>query len=96
MNEYWVYILASHKHGTIYIGVTNNLQRRVSEHRGKDNKGFTGRYGVHRLVYYESCSSAKDAIAREKQLKGWRRQYKVALIEKANPDWDDISLGWKL
>lgn len=90
MKKYWVYILASHKHGTLYIGVTNELQRRLYEHRSPENKGFTARYNVKTLVYCESSPSVNDAIAREKQLKGWRRQYKIELIEKHNPDWKDV------
>lgn len=96
MKEYWVYILASHKHGTLYIGVTNDLARRLAEHQTNQNNGFTSRYGVKTLVYFESCYSAEDAILREKQLKGWRRQYKIELIEKDNSQWRDLSEEWGL
>ena len=96
MKEYWVYILASHKHGTLYIGVTNDLRRRVAEHTSSTVKSFTSRYGVKTLVYFESCSSVEDAIKREKQLKGWRRQYKLELVEKTNPLWQDLAAEWML
>ena len=92
--EYYVYILASKKHGVLYIGVTNNLKRRVFEHKENRNKGFSWRYNVKRLVYYETYSSIRDAIVREKRLKKWNRTWKVELIEKENPDWEDLSRQW--
>jgi putative endonuclease len=79
---------------TLYIGVTNNLQRRVWEHRQGTTKGFTTRYRMTKLVHCESWPSITEAITREKQLKGWLRAKKVALIEEHNPDWDDLSGGW--
>ena len=80
--------------GVLYIGVTNDLARRVSEHQRKAVPGFTAKYRVSRLVYFESFTQVRDAIAREKQLKGWRREKKIALIEKANSAWRDLSDGW--
>jgi len=87
---YAVYILASGRHGTLYVGVTNNLARRIWEHRSKSVDGFTKRYDVRRLVYYEMFDTLASAQDRERRLKGWRRDWKVALIEKDNPDWGDL------
>jgi putative endonuclease len=89
---YWVYILASRRNGTLYIGVTNDLSRRVHEHKTKTIRGFTSRYDVHMLVWYESYGDVNEAIAREKQLKKWNRAWKLALIEKSNPSWRDLYL----
>lgn len=88
-----VYILANRSR-TIYIGVTNDLQRRVYEHRQGLVAGFTTRYNIKRLVYFEAFPTMLEAIAREKQLKGWRREKKTALIEIMNPQWRDISEDW--
>ena len=93
MREYHVYILAS-KSGVLYVGVTNDLTRRVSEHQAKIISGFTSKYNVVRLVYFESFGDIRDAIAREKQLKGWRRGKKIALIQSLNPNWGDLSAEW--
>jgi putative endonuclease len=87
--HFYVYILAS-KSRTLYIGVTNNLRRRVHEHQTGGHDGFTKRYRISRLVYYERFQYVGNAIAREKELKDWRRELKVALIEKQNPTWDDL------
>ncbi|WP_412068758.1 GIY-YIG nuclease family protein [Rubrivirga sp. IMCC43871] len=89
---YWVYILASQGR-TLYVGVTNDLARRVAEHRAGTPGAFTTRYRVTRLVYCEEHPSARDAIAREKALKGWRRERKLALIEAHNPAWADLAAG---
>ncbi len=88
--EYYVYILASRKNGTLYIGVTNNLLKRVSEHKDNLVEGFTQKYNVHNLVYYERYNDVYDAITREKRMKKWKRQWKIELIEKFNPDWKDL------
>ncbi len=88
--EYYVYILASRIGGTLYVGVTNDLVRRVYEHRTKAVKGFTSRYGVTRLVYFEIFGDIEAAILREKQLKKWERAWKIRLIEERNPDWADL------
>ena len=93
MREYWVYILAN-IHRTLYIGVTSNLQARVWEHKKALTPGFTARYGIDRLVYCESTDDVHAALAREKQLKGWTRRRKVALIESVNAGWEDLSATW--
>ena len=90
MHEYYVYILASKPRGTIYIGVTNDLIRRIHEHRNDLIGGFTRRYGVHLLVHYEQCSDVSTAIWREKRLKKWNRAWKIRLIESDNPEWRDL------
>src|ERR1700750_2937453 len=87
---YYVYLLASKKHGTLYLGVTNDLVRRVYEHRSKAVPGFTTRYGHGKLVWFEIHDTAKAAITREKELKKWRRDWKIRLIEENNPAWDDL------
>jgi putative endonuclease len=87
---YWVYILASRRHGTIYIGVTNDLVRRVFQHRNKLVKGFTSEHNVRYLVWFETHDDVGAAIAREKELKKWRREWKINLIEQDNPNWDDL------
>ncbi|UTW56887.1 GIY-YIG nuclease family protein [Kordiimonas sp. SCSIO 12610] len=87
---YYVYILASKKHGTLYTGVTNNLSRRVWEHKQGIGSDFTKKYSVHRLVHIEAIDDVKLAIQREKTLKEWKRDWKIALIEKDNPDWNDL------
>ncbi len=90
---YYVYIMANHV-GMLYIGVTNNLERRACEHKHGCVEGFTKRYKLKRLLYFETTSDVQAAIAREKQLKGWVRRRKVALIESMNPEWKDVSEGW--
>ncbi|MGX1165041.1 putative endonuclease [Bradyrhizobium sp. USDA 372] len=90
---YYVYILASKKHGTLYIGVTNELVRRVYQHRTKAVPGFTSNYGVDKLVLFEIYDDPATAIAREKELKKWRRDWKTRLIEEQNPNWDDLYPG---
>lgn len=85
-----VYILANRRNGTLYTGVTSRLQRRAWEHRNEVVDGFTHRYGVHRLVYYETCDTMERAIAREKQIKSGSRKEKLALIESLNPAWRDL------
>lgn len=90
MKIYYVYILASERDGTLYIGVTNNLIRRVYEHRNDLVEGFTKKYNVHRLVYYEQTIDVLSALTREKQLKKWKRDWKIRMIEKHNPEWRDL------
>ena len=87
---FWVYIVASGIGRTLYIGVTNNLIRRVYEHRNNVVPGFTKQYDVHRLVYYEQFFDVENAIRREKRLKKWNRAWKIRLIEQSNPNWDDL------
>jgi putative endonuclease len=91
---YYVYILANRHHGTIYVGVTNNLERRVWEHKSELTAGFTKRYGVTRLIYFEVFREVSSAITREKQLKAGSRARKLALIERDNPEWNDLSEDW--
>ena len=88
--SYFVYMLASQKNGTLYVGVTNHLIRRVHEHKTKAVAGFTSQYGVDRLVWFDQTDSVESAIAAEKRLKRWSRAWKVALIEKTNPQWRDL------
>jgi putative endonuclease len=90
MLGYWVYMLASRPNGALYVGVTSDLVRRLAEHRAGVVPGFTRRYGVTRLVWYETHDSIEAAIRREKRLKKWPRAWKLALIERANPDWRDL------
>ena len=88
---YYVYVLASRRYGTLYIGVTNDLRRRMEEHRLGLGSEFVKKYRVHRLVNVEPFESAEDAIRREKQLKKWNRDWKIRLIEEENLEWDDLS-----
>ena len=88
--SYYVYLLASRRYGTLYLGITNDLIRRVHEHQLKAVAGFSARYGVHRLVWYEVYDDPLTAITREKEIKKWRRDWKIALIEAGNPDWNDL------
>lgn len=87
---YYVYILASQKNGTIYVGITNDLVRRVWEHKNDVVEGFTKKYGVHMLVYYETAEDIITAIEREKQIKKWNRYWKIKLIEEKNKEWKDL------
>ena len=87
---YYVYLLASRMNGTLYLGVTNNLVRRVYEHKSKVHPGFTARYDVSRLVWFEAYDDPSTAIAREKDIKKWRRDWKIRLINRDNPDWKDL------
>ena len=91
--DYFVYILASRRNGTLYIGVTNDLLKRVHQHKERLVPGFTHKYNVHMLVYYEKYSEIYSAIEREKRLKKWNRQWKINLIESVNPDWKDLYNG---
>jgi len=95
MRAFYVYILASQKRGTLYIGVTNDIARRLPEHRSRKAGSFTGRYGVYRLVHVEEFATAAEAIRREKALKKWRRERKIELIERDNPTWADLA-RWPL
>ena len=96
MREPCIYIVASGRHGTTYIGVTSDLMARLHQHRTGATPGFTARYGVKRLVHYEMSETMEAAIMREKQLKAWRRDWKIALIETDNPFWEDraVTLGF--
>jgi putative endonuclease len=92
-HQYFVYIMTNMS-GTLYTGVTNDLRRRVYQHRNKLVEGFTKRYNITRLVYFETTTDIRAAIAREKQIKGWRRSKKIALIESMNPEWRDLAEDW--
>jgi len=91
--NYYVYIMTN-RSKTLYTGVTNNLIRRVYEHKNKLVEGFTKKYNIRRLVYFEETSDVQTAIGREKQIKGWLRAKKIVLIESKNPEWKDLSEGW--
>ncbi len=94
MREYYVYIMTNRRDGVLYTGVTNNIERRVQEHKNKVNKCFTSKYNCSKLVYYDYTPDILEAIGREKQIKGWLRKKKIALIESVNPDWNDLSEDW--
>jgi putative endonuclease len=89
---YWVYILTNTQYGTLYVGVTNSLERRISEHKAKLSRGFTATYNVDRLVFFRGFGDVYQAIHFEKQLKRWRREWKIRLIEADNPRWEDLYL----
>ena len=93
--NYYVYILTTQNNKVMYIGVTNNLERRLYEHKNKMVDGFTKKYNVHKLVYFEHTTDVYSAIEREKQLKKWRREKKNALVETLNPGWKDLSIEWE-
>lgn len=88
--SYFIYILANKRNGTLYVGVTNNLLARVHQHKEGEVKSFTKKYKINKLVYYEECTDVNAAIVREKRLKRWNRQWKLELIEKFNPHWEDL------
>jgi putative endonuclease len=93
VRHYYVYLMTNRSR-TLYVGMTNDLQRRVWQHKQKLIEGFTKRYNITRLVYYEETTDVKAAIAREKQIKGWLRKKKIALIESSNSEWKDLSEEW--
>lgn len=90
MKQYYVYMLTNKKNGTLYVGSTSNLSQRVYQHKHKNNHGFTNKYNVGTLVYFEKMMDVRSARQREKQLKWWKRDWKIGLIEKANPEWMDL------
>ena len=92
---YYIYILSNWNNKVIYTGVTNDIERRIYEHKNKLNDGFTSKYNISKLVYFDGVKSAKSAIEREKQIKGWLRSKKNELIESMNPDWKDLSEMWR-
>ncbi len=94
MKQFFVYIMTNKRNGTLYVGITNDLARRVYEHKHKLLPGFTAKYGLDKLVYFDEFSDARQAITREKQIKGWLRVKKLALIESANPEWHDLAESW--
>ncbi len=94
VKQYYVYIVTNRENGVLYTGITNDLERRVHEHKHKIVQGFTSKYNCTRLVYYDSTPDVRAAIAKEKQIKGWSRRKKIALIDSMNPEWKDLSEGW--
>ena len=92
--NFYTYILASKPRGTLYIGITRDIEQRVYQHKTKMTKGFTKQYNVHMLVYFETFGTPQDAISREKELKHWKRSWKITLIEEQNPLWKDYFLEW--
>ena len=92
---YYVYILSNWNNRVLYVGVTGNIVRRMYEHKNKKREGFTAKYNINKLVFYEYGREIKDMIAREKQIKGWSRKKKIALIEGMNPDWVDLADRWE-
>ena len=93
-HTYYVYLLTNWNDKVMYVGMTNDLKRRIHEHKTKAVKGFTAKYNVHKLVYFEETTDVHVAIAREKEIKKWRRQKKNALVQSMNPEWRDLSEGW--
>ncbi len=93
-HQYYVYILSNKKNGTLYIGMTNDLERRMYEHKNKIVDGFTKRYSLDKLMFYEIYQNVDNAIKREKQLKNWNRKWKIDLIEKRNSNWNDLASDW--
>lgn len=98
MKQYYVYILTNKKFGILYVGYTNDIQRRMHEHKNREVEGFTSKYKIDRLVYFETYVSIQEAQIREKRLKKWNKKWKIKLIEKMNPEWQDLSktIGRKL
>ena len=94
IHQYYLYILTNKKNGPLYIGVTNDLERRVFEHKNKLIEGFTKKYDLTQLVYFESYQYINDAIKREKNMKKWKRQWKINLIEEENSEWKDLAKDW--
>ncbi|MBN2347349.1 MAG: GIY-YIG nuclease family protein [Bacteroidales bacterium] len=95
MKTYYVYILSNKRNGILYIGFTNNLERRVREHKEKCGNGFAARYDVDKLVYYEEFSNSYEAFRRESRMKEWKRAWKIKLIEEMNPDWQNLAEDWE-
>ena len=95
MNDYYVYILTNWNNKVMYVGVTNNIERRLYEHRNKLVDGFTSKYNINKLVYVENITDVTAAIQREKQIKGWNRNKKNELVESVNPEWEDLSKQWE-
>jgi len=93
-HQYFVYIITNKKGGVLYIGVTNNLERRLFEHKNKVNDGFSKKYNLSRLVYFETFNDINEAIRREKNLKKWKRQWKINLIIEQNEQWNDLAIDW--
>ncbi|WGH75745.1 GIY-YIG nuclease family protein [Tenacibaculum tangerinum] len=93
-HQYYVYIITNKKDGVLYIGVTNNLERRIFEHKNKIVKGFSSKYNLDKLIYFEKYQLIEEAIKREKNMKKWKRVWKINLVVKGNPNWDDLAKNW--
>ncbi|MDA0176007.1 MULTISPECIES: GIY-YIG nuclease family protein [Mesoflavibacter] len=93
-HQYYLYIISNKHNSTLYIGVTNDLERRMFEHKNKLVEGFSSKYGLDKLIYFEIYQYVNDAIKREKNMKKWKRQWKINLVEKDNPNWEDLSKDW--
>ncbi len=96
MKDYWVYIITNKHNTTLYIGVTNNLERRIWEHKNKEIKGFSFKYNLEKLVFFEKYKDINQAILREKQLKNWHKDWKINIIKKDNPKFEDLSEKWEI
>ncbi len=94
IHQYYLYIITNKKDGVLYIGVTNNLERRIFEHKNKLIKGFSSRYNLNKLIYFEIFQSINEAIKREKNMKKWKREWKIKLIIEKIPNWNDLSNNW--
>jgi putative endonuclease len=94
MTTFYVYILANKPNGVLYVGMTNELERRIAEHKGKQIRGFTHKYNVDKLVYFEEFETYNEAFQRERQMKKWKRDWKIELIENMNPEWRDLAKNW--
>jgi len=94
IHQYYVYIITNKKDGVLYVGVTNNLERRMFEHKNKLKKGFSSKYNLLQLVYFEEYQFIEEAIKREKNIKKWKRDWKIKLIIEENPNWDNLSKDW--
>ncbi|WP_411767089.1 GIY-YIG nuclease family protein [Winogradskyella sp. A3E31] len=94
IHQYYLYIITNKKNGVVYIGVTNDLERRMFEHKNKLVKGFSSKYNLDKLMYFETFQYINDAITREKNMKKWKRDWKIRLIEEDNHDWSDLSSDW--
>jgi putative endonuclease len=95
IKQYYLYILSNKKNGTLYTGFTDDLERRMREHKMKDVDGFTKRYDLDKLMYFEKNDTSNEAFLRERRIKKWKRAWKIALIEKDNPEWKDLSKEWE-
>ena len=94
MTTFYVYILANKPNGVLYVGMTNELERRIAEHKGKQIRGFTHKYNIDKLVYFEEFETSDEAFQRERQMKKWKRDWKIEIIENKNPEWKDLANNW--
>ncbi|KOH47134.1 GIY-YIG nuclease family protein [Sunxiuqinia dokdonensis] len=94
MTTFYVYILANKPNGVLYVGMTNELERRIAEHKGKQIRGFTHKYNIDKLVYFEEFETYDEAFQRERQMKKWKRDWKIEIIENKNPEWKDLANNW--